>query len=589
MKKRIFTPLTSILLLVTLLLCGCDSESIPGGDDNSGATAEEINAKQMALQGMHQFLPDNQGVLSADSLFIAGEIAYEGGYGDEKSEIKLTPSVHYGKNSGLYKAEIALEACGEKAIFEINGNESQAFLSVDGVTEKPFALHSLLEGMGYMDMLGTSEYTDTFTALELITQGIINSNASLFTVTKGNASLLNNELENVTLYQAVFTEADLKAENADITPKSAEIKAIYEGEKAKGIFLSGTAVKDGKEIEFTAELGEKGYNFLLRTESDDSIEGIYSAQTVTEIAIHGSENSGECVITNGYITDFDGEKGEYTTTYTFELTTAENKTSALLRNIEYNFGGTETNQEIPYHVEFSLETAENAVILDMVLESSFPADEYTEAITDNYDIRFTLSPAEEFTVDIPDDYTEGEDEFDAVISALAEKYPLISEMMNPNSEAEIIDAYSGEDTVYTIFPDDGNGIYSTSFTLRGDFIVLADGRTIPFIYETLVPAEEEGEYTTVINGRNYRIYEYVDFDDMRVQVLECTDEIEGYPEASVITYKPDLGEGIIDLGFVFEQTDDVYTITYPDGKQETVKIIYDEDAEQYIAEPVINE
>ena len=156
---------------------------------------------------------------------------------------------------------------------------------------------------------------------------------------------------------------------------------------------------------------------------------------------------------------------------------------------------------------------------------------------------------------------------------------LISDGIDPGKVAGFF-AYA-EDAEYFIRSDMQAGYYSTTYTTEGDTILFSDGRTLPMTYSEYVYSEEKGVYETVINGRNYALFEYVDTDGSMVQCLQCVDIFEGYEYTSFLLYHPEIGSGEISLGFVYTENDGEYTLTYLDGYVETIKVIYNNEEERY--------
>ncbi|MBR6562997.1 MAG: hypothetical protein IKK70_03565 [Clostridia bacterium] len=156
---------------------------------------------------------------------------------------------------------------------------------------------------------------------------------------------------------------------------------------------------------------------------------------------------------------------------------------------------------------------------------------------------------------------------------------LISDGIDPGKVAGFF-AYA-EDAEYFIRSDMQAGYYSTTYTTEGDTILFSDGRTLPMTYSEYVYSEEKGVYETVINGRNYALFEYVDTDGSMVQCLQCVDIIEGYEYTSFLLYHPEIGSGEIYLGFVYTENDGEYTLTYLDGYVETIKVTYNNEEDRY--------
>ncbi len=185
------------------------------------------------------------------------------------------------------------------------------------------------------------------------------------------------------------------------------------------------------------------------------------------------------------------------------------------------------------------------------------------------------SESEWFSSDIP---VESDEAYESEASEFCE--PNDDEGLN-ETNIEVADGYG----TYVIDEAQRNGFYLSTFTMETEEIVLADGRRIPLNYSEFAYDEETKTHQAVINGRNYRLSEYTDYEGVLCQSLECIDEIDGYAITASVLYYPELEYGNITMGFVIEKNENgEYKFTYPDGHSETRKVLFDEELGMYYFE-----
>ncbi len=195
-----------------------------------------------------------------------------------------------------------------------------------------------------------------------------------------------------------------------------------------------------------------------------------------------------------------------------------------------------------------------------------------------FEINFESSGGE---IVIPQEYTENEYEYYLELNEKAEDFCQRFDILSQAESVEKITVKNG-DSLYFIDPWQKCGYFETEFTMAENEIHFSDGRILPFIYEELTYNEQEGHHTAVINGRNYLLTTFTSNEGSLCQLLECTDEFEGYAVTSSVLYYPELEYGKISMGFTFEIEDEKYTLTYLDGYTEQHTIVLDEESGSYI-------
>ncbi len=207
-----------------------------------------------------------------------------------------------------------------------------------------------------------------------------------------------------------------------------------------------------------------------------------------------------------------------------------------------------------------------------------------KGISDGFDFEITRGSSRFDEIAIPTEYTESKDEFIAELYENApefcERFGIMQESADPEGIIEASDGYGS----YIIDLSQKNGYFTTSFTMIPEGIKFTDGRVLPLSYESLIHDDENDVRTATINGRNYLLSSYTDYEGTLCQSLECTDEIEGYAVTSKVLFYPELEYGDITMGFTVEVNGDKYTLTYLDGYKEEKTITFDSEIGMYIIE-----
>ncbi len=172
----------------------------------------------------------------------------------------------------------------------------------------------------------------------------------------------------------------------------------------------------------------------------------------------------------------------------------------------------------------------------------------------------------------------------------------VSEVSEGTSQQNVSSDYfkAVTDTAaYEFYPESNTGSYYTQFhsatkDANSITITLLDGRTMQLNYDEIIFDEAEQIYRTKINELDFMISEIHDSDNNLVQVFKCIEPLENLGDfngkvESVLTvnYKPELENGEISMAFLYELDGDNVIIRYPDGRELTKKIKYNEDGKTF--------
>ncbi|MBO5870449.1 MAG: hypothetical protein J6Q89_06830 [Clostridia bacterium] len=171
---------------------------------------------------------------------------------------------------------------------------------------------------------------------------------------------------------------------------------------------------------------------------------------------------------------------------------------------------------------------------------------------------------------------------------------------SPNVPEEVINfgdfKVETEFSTYEFFSNSATGSYKTKFNSakkseNGITITLADGRVMELQYKEVTFNENDQTHSAEINGLPFNVSEFHDSNNNICQVFECTnqsDESNDSDEQStpsiVVKYFPELEHGEIDMAFTYNISGENVVISYPDGKDLTKTVKYNESEEKYYFE-----
>lgn len=133
---------------------------------------------------------------------------------------------------------------------------------------------------------------------------------------------------------------------------------------------------------------------------------------------------------------------------------------------------------------------------------------------------------------------------------------------------------------------DGTGFYHIGYTLKSNengkaVLLLDNGETMELEYE-YTPADEEGFYNIIINGKEFSGDTYRDeFETFYDHASSKESALFNGEEFSVILFDCYGEIGTISARFTYTEDNDVYTITHADGTIETRTLVYDEEYDLY--------
>ena len=150
-----------------------------------------------------------------------------------------------------------------------------------------------------------------------------------------------------------------------------------------------------------------------------------------------------------------------------------------------------------------------------------------------------------------------------------------------------------ETAAYEFRPETKTGKYYTTFhsAKKGQnsiSITLQDGREMKLNYTEISFDENEQIHYTKINDLDFEISEHHDDGNNLVQVFECIEPMENISNFEgrvdytiTVTYKPEMESGEINMSFLYESDGEIYQIRYPDGRELTKTVKYNEDTKEY--------
>lgn len=580
MKKTARKYISFALILAVLAISGCasttESTSIPTAND-------EVNPKQLLLSALDSFYTPEQNFLSG-AYRMTGDIAYSEDALSESTCYRVSPVLDIDIDSEGFTGTLDISAGDEALKTEAVLTENVYYLKIDGINDTYVMLDGIPEAAApeadIKDALGRIASIFDISLRE----NTENADETLFSVRDDSCVVKNEGFENVTVVTVTLGKDELSSADES----KAEITAYYKDGKAVALKTACEFELDGSQIKYVVETTENGKGILFEKlteyerDNDSKEDGPKKSHrrfSYTESAPGRG---------TGFFATYDlavknGEETQTSNTIPFTVTTDSNgKCTVVTDDISYNgvsglpysytveFKKTESGYEVGYYSKTLIELSSVS---------------YSSAI--EAELRF--EKIEKANIQKPAETISDGEKIQAITEQFGNAYPEIARaigyQVDSSENKSIIHIVDGA-SEYTIYPESRNGIYVTEFVIDEDYIVLEDGRRIPFIYTDMAPLDEESNrYSAVINKRNYILYEYTDFDGTTVQVLECTDTIEGFMHISTVTYTPELGTGKLTMGFVFENTNDEYTLTFPDGFTEARTILYNEEnGEYYFAE-----
>ncbi|MBQ4316878.1 MAG: hypothetical protein IJC20_01390 [Clostridia bacterium] len=168
---------------------------------------------------------------------------------------------------------------------------------------------------------------------------------------------------------------------------------------------------------------------------------------------------------------------------------------------------------------------------------------------------------------------------------------------SPNVPAEVINfgdfKVETEFSTYEFFSNTATGAYKTEFhsakkSENGIAITLLDGRNMELQYKEVTFNENDQTHSAEINGLDFNVSEFHDSNNNICQVFESikpSDENSDSDEQStpsiVVKYYPELEHGAIDMAFSYNISGEIVTISYPDGKDLTKTVKYNEAEKKY--------
>ncbi len=342
-------------------------------------------------------------------------------------------------------------------------------------------------------------------------------------------------------------------------------------------------VANGKHCEFALHYDESSFDALLKVYSDSEKKEISS-----EYSIKAENGSGRLLL-SGELRDMDTEgyanaPEEFkcrTLEVPFEYSEAKNpELNGYILTIErVRFIG--EAEELNGNAATTADDGEFVFGADIDMQIGFVRipNAHKLRVSGYYkgaSFEIISSSGKEANVAVPEQYTESESDFIAELYESApefcERFGIMQESIDPVDIIELSDGYGS----YIIDPMRKNGYYTTTFTMEAEGIRFADGRVLPLSYEQIMHDDENGIHTAVINGRNYSISSYNDYEGTLCQALECTDEIEGYGVTALVLYYPELEYGDIKIGFTAETDGEYYLLTFLDGYTERISAVFEE-------------
>ena len=152
-----------------------------------------------------------------------------------------------------------------------------------------------------------------------------------------------------------------------------------------------------------------------------------------------------------------------------------------------------------------------------------------------------------------------------------------AEASNAKRESIIAEAEYGR---YILYTEEGYGFYETEMTMHDGYMLLADGRKVPLVYESVSHGEDE-ICSANINGRKHNITSFTDSEERLCQLLECAEDNNDFPITSKIIYYPELEYGIATIGFRIETAEDGFLLSYFDGGSYLLTVSLDEENGNY--------
>ena len=152
-----------------------------------------------------------------------------------------------------------------------------------------------------------------------------------------------------------------------------------------------------------------------------------------------------------------------------------------------------------------------------------------------------------------------------------------AEASNAKRESIIAEAEYGR---YILYTEEGYGFYETEMTMHDGYMLLADGRKVPLVYESVSHGEDE-ICSANINGRKHNITSFTDSEERLCQLLECAEDNNDFPITSKIIYYPELEYGIATIGFRTETAEDGFLLSYFDGGSYLLTVSLDEENGNY--------
>ncbi len=198
------------------------------------------------------------------------------------------------------------------------------------------------------------------------------------------------------------------------------------------------------------------------------------------------------------------------------------------------------------------------------------------------DVGSYTESTDESTTSTPDNSDESD------TSKISEQTDVSDETSEPDGFKVITDTAS-----YEFYSESSTGNYHTEFhsaksSENSITITLLDGRVMDLNYTEIVFDEKDQIYRTTINELDFKVSEFHDSANTLCQVFECIEPIEnlgdfdGKVDSTItVKYKPELERGEIDMSFLYETDGDKVTIRYPDGKELTKTVKYNEETEEY--------
>lgn len=580
MKKKIIALCMAALLILTLCACTTVPETPNPNESQNGLSAKEHYNDVMMYLSRSKYVffhsygdedcydveieKDNEkleGKLEADFLENKYGFDFEIEYTADGENVKeLDASVDYA-DGYLYTAANGISTLPLKTAFNCNGIESDALRALYGIRRLTYS--AFMDDIEkYYRIIETEDKNSTVATLSITGEDIkkhaennisdeaygfdaesIKLNCNISLKTQADASLTDFKIDSA----LSFTTGE----------KSCEFNLNYTETSFDAVFRVSSE-SGNAEYSLKAENG-KGTLILNGEPREMDTEGYMNAPEhfkcrTLEVPFEYSESSNPEL--NGYNIVIERVR------FIGEAAELESNTATTAEDDEFVFG----------------------TDVDLQMSIVHFANTYGLRVGGYYNgasFEITSKGNKEINITVPAEYCEDENTFNSELYEKApefcERFGILQESADPEGIIEASDGFGS----YIIDLAQKNGYYTTSFTMISEGIKFTDGRVLPLTYESLLHDDENDVRTATINGRNYLLSSYTDFEGTLCQSLECTDEIEGYATTSKVLFYPELEYGDITMGFTVEINGNEYTFTYLDGYTEKRIIAFDEEIGAY--------